>query len=307
MNEDQQTREVEETVAPAGPSTGKALAEARQKIGLSVADAARQLRLSPRQIEALEADDFTRLPGKTFLRGFVRNYARLLQIDPEPLLTGVLEATPQMQSIVVPSSQVEFGGKRRLLPLAGGLQQPWLKNAAVALVAVLILSWAGYELAQRKPVEAEPKTVDVPLVKAGEESTLALPLPQQTDPAAPAAAPEPAPATEVTAPAPAAQAPAAVSLPAGVPAEIVKPAPEGTGPRFQFVFNGDSWVEVRDRNGKVLFSQLNPKGSQQVLRLGQPPFALVVGNAAQVRLTYNDKPIDLTPHTKIDVARLTIE
>ena len=96
-------------------------------------------------------------------------------------------------------------------------------------------------------------------------------------------------------------------MPAGVPAETVKPTVEATGPRFQFVFNGDSWVEVRDKNGKILFSQLNPKGSQQVLRLGQPPFSLVVGNAAHVKLTYNDKPIDLSPHIKVDVARLTIE
>ncbi|MDO9063656.1 MAG: helix-turn-helix transcriptional regulator, partial [Sulfuricella sp.] len=65
---------------------GKVLAEAREKLGLSVVEVARQLRLSPRQIEALEADDHASLPGKTFLRGFLRNYAKLLQLDPDPLL-----------------------------------------------------------------------------------------------------------------------------------------------------------------------------------------------------------------------------
>jgi cytoskeleton protein RodZ len=319
VSEDQQIQEAVDEALPEVPSTGKVLAEARERIGLSVADAARQLRLSPRQIEALEADDYARLPGKTFLRGFIRNYARLLQIDPEPLLAGCFEATPQAQSIVVPSSRVEFGGKRRLLPFGDKPQRPWMQILAVAIAAIVIVSWAGYELSQRQPVEPESKTVaESPVLKGGEETTLALPLPQQqAEPATvvPAATQvaEPAPAPAPVAPAPvtpaASSSPAssAASMPAGVPAETVKPALEGTGPRFQFVFNGDSWVEVRDKNGKVLFSQLNTKGSQQMLRLGQPPFSLVVGNAAQVRLSYNDKPIDLTPHTKIDVARLTIE
>jgi len=40
---------------------------------------------------------------------------------------------------------------------------------------------------------------------------------------------------------------------------------------------------------------------------GTPPFSLVIGNASHVRLTYNGKPVDLAPHIKVDVARLTIE
>lgn len=72
------------------------------------------------------------------------------------------------------------------------------------------------------------------------------------------------------------------------------------------MFDGDSWVEVRDKSGKIIYSQLNLKGSQEVIR-GTPPFSLVVGNAARVKLFYNDKPVDLAPHTKVDVARLTIE
>ena len=63
---------------------------------------------------------------------------------------------------------------------------------------------------------------------------------------------------------------------------------------------------MKDKNGKVIFYQLNPKGSQQLVR-GTPPFSLVVGNAAHVKLSYNEKPVDLAPHIKVDVARLTLE
>jgi cytoskeleton protein RodZ len=73
-----------------------------------------------------------------------------------------------------------------------------------------------------------------------------------------------------------------------------------------FTFDGSSWVEVRDAAGRTLFSQMNAKGTTQVVE-GRPPFHLVVGNASHVRLQYNDQPIDLRPHTRVDVARLSLE
>jgi cytoskeleton protein RodZ len=106
-------------------------------------------------------------------------------------------------------------------------------------------------------------------------------------------------------------APAPVAVPvapavAEVPVPPVPSVADAGGQRLQFVFDGDAWVEVKDKSGKVVFYRLNPKGSQQSIR-GNPPFSLVIGNAAHVRLTYNDKPVDLAPHIKTDVARLTIE
>jgi len=56
----------------------------------------------------------------------------------------------------------------------------------------------------------------------------------------------------------------------------------------------------------MLMSQLNSPGTRAVI-VGRPPLSLVIGNAAAVRLTYNDKPVDLRPHIQIEVARLTLE
>jgi len=283
------------------PSAGKVLAEARERLGLSVAEVARQLRLSLRQIEALEADDHASLPGKTFLRGFLRNYARLLQLDPEPLLALCQPEPPQAKSIAVPTSRIEFGGKRRLMPFGDHSGKPWAKYAAIIGVAVLVLSWGMYELLQGQPSPQDA------LVKSVGETTMVLSLPQaeapvQTAPVTNQAAepvPAPAPAT-VPAAAPVAPATAEVPVPSAPPVADVG------GQSLQFVFDGDAWVEVKDKSGKVIFHQSNPKGSQQSVR-GKPPFSLVIGNAAHVRLTYNDKPVDLAPHIKVDVARLTIE
>jgi cytoskeleton protein RodZ len=71
-------------------------------------------------------------------------------------------------------------------------------------------------------------------------------------------------------------------------------------------FDGDSWVEVRDQGGNPIFSQLNRRGTEQRVT-GTPPLVVVIGNARGVRLTYNDRRIDLDPHTRNAVARVTLE
>jgi cytoskeleton protein RodZ len=76
--------------------------------------------------------------------------------------------------------------------------------------------------------------------------------------------------------------------------------------QVRMVFEGESWVEVRDANGTTIYSRLNAAGTERVIR-GQPPLSLVVGNASSVKLTYHDKPVDLQPHTRVDVARITLE
>ncbi|MDP2639075.1 MAG: helix-turn-helix domain-containing protein, partial [Betaproteobacteria bacterium] len=70
-------------------SPGRALAAARAELKLSVADVSQQIKYGVKQIAAIEADDYAKLPGTTFVRGMIRSYAKLLQIDPEPLLADL--------------------------------------------------------------------------------------------------------------------------------------------------------------------------------------------------------------------------
>ena len=131
---------------------------------------------------------------------------------------------------------------------------------------------------------------------------------QETRPAAPTrkaretAVNPPAAATEGgpqhTAPVP---APAAASAPLSRE-RIAHPDDR----ELRFVFEEESWVEIRDRNDNVIFYQLNASGTARRVR-GLPPLSVVVGNAHGVRMTYAGQPIDLARHTRIDVARLTLE
>ncbi|PZP49993.1 MAG: hypothetical protein DI596_15360, partial [Azospira oryzae] len=70
--------EDKEALETQGP--GRRLADERRRQGLSVVEIGRLIKLAPRQVEALEADDYERLPGNTFVRGFVRNYAKALRL-----------------------------------------------------------------------------------------------------------------------------------------------------------------------------------------------------------------------------------
>jgi cytoskeleton protein RodZ len=87
--------------------------------------------------------------------------------------------------------------------------------------------------------------------------------------------------------------------------EIARSAPAGQR-ALHFQFDQDSWVEVRDRNDKIIFSKLNKAGSEQRVT-GTPPLKLVVGNARSVRLDLDEKPVDLAPHIGVTVARLTLQ
>ena len=81
----------------------------------------------------------------------------------------------------------------------------------------------------------------------------------------------------------------------------------GSGPaQIQLAFEGESWVEVKDASGETIYARLNGAGTERVVK-GTPPFSLVVGNAHGVKIRYKDKSVDLEPHTRVDVARITLE
>ncbi|MDQ3186158.1 MAG: DUF4115 domain-containing protein, partial [Pseudomonadota bacterium] len=80
------------------------------------------------------------------------------------------------------------------------------------------------------------------------------------------------------------------------------------GDVLHLIFEGASWTEVKDGRGKLLLSRINPRGTEQMLR-GKPPFSLAIGNAAEVKLVYNNKPVELTPYTSAHggTARLSLK
>jgi cytoskeleton protein RodZ len=83
--------------------------------------------------------------------------------------------------------------------------------------------------------------------------------------------------------------------------------PEGPGvEHLRFSFEGESWIEVRDGAGKIIYSGVSGAGSTRTVQ-GKPPFALVIGNARQVSLEYKGEKVDMTPHVRVSVARFALQ
>ncbi len=279
------------------PSPGQALAAARADLKLSVADVSQQIKYGVKQIAAIEADDYAKLPGTTFVRGMIRSYAKLLQIDSAPLLSELGRRDipgPATVDLRISGQEpfIENGKKSNRI-------YAWLSVAALVAVAVVAYEWWVNPVDKGEVVTIKPRAAQVEGSVASVATAPApSPAPAPADAAAaPANAPEPAAAAEARA----AKPPVQTAMPAGVPRRGVS-----GGRRIELDFDQLSWVEIKQANGKILLSQLNPAGTRQVIE-GEPPFDVVIGNAAKVRLKYDDALVDLRPYFKVDVARLKLE
>ena len=278
---------------------GIRLRVAREARHLTVSDVAQTLKLGSRQVEALENGNWEGLPGQTFIRGFVRNYARLLQIDPAPLM-DLLDTSLEKQgdSLHVPAS------RPMAMPTGHPRRDRTVVFAGIALVVAALVAYfllPGDLSALRQQAQG---LIDSVARKEARPPAVAENVPVTTpSPAEPVFPPGATPQQVMNpqAQAPAEMAPVRLSAPV-TPAA----APTGEAAQLRFVFAAESWVEVRDRDNKVLFSQRAPAGAEQSVG-GQGPLTLVIGNAPGVRLFWRGQVVDLVPHTKGDVARLVLE
>lgn len=286
--------QVEEVVVAARPSVGERLRAGREAKGLSAADVAAALKLSPRQIEALETDNWSGLPGHAFIRGFVRNYARVAQLNSEELLADLDAPAPMPPRLDVPQNATA------VMPQTGVAQKRDYAAVLAGLVLVAVAVVAYYvvppDLWQSKPEEAPvaANAAPAPLFPPGGQAQIDADAAPNQGAAASAAAQD-------------AASPAVAPAPAGDAAANVAPATAAAAAgALKLRFAQPSWVEIRDRSGQIIFSQLNPAGSERAVD-GQPPFALVVGNAAHVSVSYKGREVELQPRSKDDVARITVE
>ncbi len=295
--------------AAAPISYGARLAMQRQSAGLGVTDVAAQLRLHPNQVRAIEQEDLARLPAPAYVRGFVRSYARMLKIDPSPLLSDLnAKLEPARESVVdggaTDYSAAHAASRERKLP-------QWMFGAALLiLIALGVLGWLANQ-PQQQPLPPTPV--------AGPAGPAAAPAMAPTEPAAPIntseataspATASPAAASEATASEAAASTAAADPVPA--PTDTAEPTvassviASGAAPTLVLRFNGASWAEVTDRGGKILLSQLNSEGAEHALD-GELPLTVVIGDANFASVQVRGAAFNLQPFTRNNIARFTIK
>jgi cytoskeleton protein RodZ len=261
-------------------SVGTALREARERLGLSLADVERRLKFAPRQIEELEADNFTRLSEIFFVRRLVRSYAKLLQLDPEPLLAALPATSAQPSSgttnVAIDVPFLNSYSKRRLRII----------RLSVGLIAVSVaIIWGLFTWINSDKLvmpQAKVETIEMPVVVPANVSAV---IPTQSSDTFDASS-NVSVATTIT------------------PVDL-----SGTldlSPSIRLVFDAAAWAKVTDRDGNVLLSQLNSSGSEQHLT-GKPPFSVLIGNINGVHLYYHGKPVELAPFYNGEIARLKLE
>ncbi|MBS1133991.1 MAG: hypothetical protein H6R02_1132 [Burkholderiaceae bacterium] len=268
-----------ETPAEHPPTSfGARLRWERERAGLTVTDVAARLRLHPNQVRALEQETLTALPEAAYVRGFVRSYARIFNVEPGALLDDLAsKIAPSSSSVVDGMTQQRDYSPVRAASREQTSRRLVVVGAVLLLIVLGILGWYATR-------ESAPRSTTGTVVPAAS--------------AVQAPPPAPPPVTE-----PATALPAAV--PAGAPesAALLEPIPPP--PLLKLRFGGASWAEVKDAEGKVLHSQHNTAGTEFVIE-GTPPFYVVIGDATKTSVEVRGEAYDLSPYSRQNVARFTI-
>jgi cytoskeleton protein RodZ len=316
------------------------LRQVRESKNWSLPDVALRLNLTVTSLGYVEAGDFDKLPGHTFARGYIRAYAKLMDLDQAVLVsqfdqyTGTdgkgsnVHALGRIEEPVRLSHNIlRIVSLLLLIALIGGGFVWWQDQATLRGKEPASLGMEHVEVesadgtTQIHPLD-EPE--DQAVAEGQKNSPAPLPLnnaePAEAAPTTPATptSPSSAPAVSATAPVPARGAAAAPAAPAHTapapttpvaptaqaPVADSAPAPAGSG-QVQIQFNADCWFQITDGNGKVLTSGLKRSG-ENVDVSGKPPLSVRLGVARAAQVSYNGQPVDITPFTSGQTARMKL-
>ncbi|WP_336221330.1 cytoskeleton protein RodZ [Citrobacter amalonaticus] len=307
-------------------TTGVRLRNAREQLGLSQQAVAERLCLKVSTVRDIEDDKAPADLASTFLRGYIRSYARLVHIPEEELLPGLEKQAPVRAATVAPMQTFSLGKRRKK-------RDGWLMTFTWLVLFVVVGLTGAWWWQNHKAQQEEISTMadqssaelnansdnsqSVPLdttASAGQDNTPAPAAPSDNaqTPAPLTAAPAPevdsqqnavvAPSqanvdTATTSAAP--TSPDGANNPAGVEAAADPNA-------LVMNFTADCWLEVSDATGKKLFSGMQRKDGSLNL-IGQAPYKLKIGAPAAVQIQYQGKPVDLSRFIRTNqVARLTL-
>ncbi|WP_194418852.1 cytoskeleton protein RodZ [Klebsiella quasipneumoniae] len=309
-------------------TTGARLRRAREQLGLSQQAVAERLCLKVSTVRDIEDDKAPADLASTFLRGYIRSYARLVHIPEDELLPMMAKQAPIRAAKVAPMQSFSLGKRRKK-------RDGWLMSFTwLVLFVVIGLSgawWWQDHKAQQEEIstmadqssaelnsgdtssQSVPLDTSAPTAPTADSAANSAPTDTASAPTTSAPAQTPADNNAVVAPsqanvdtagaAPTAPATPATPLPTDQ-ANVTNPA--ASAQDLVMNFSADCWLEVSDATGKKLFSGLQRKGGNLNLS-GQAPYKLKIGAPAAVEIQYLGKPVDLSRFIRTNqVARLTL-
>lgn len=308
----QTTEQPEASPTPKGP--GAELAAQREARAWTIEQVATQLNLAPRQIHALETDNFSALPGMACVRGFIRSYAKLLKIEAEPLLAKIAGEPPAslIESVQTRRAlSTPFSDDTRFRTMSG-YDAP-SKASFFLLLAVLLTVgvFAGYQMGWGPAILG---TAPSKVQGADSASMQAVVTPESSKVAAAEATnASHGNATETETANADTNAKVATEGPlAALPAVTAVSDNANVASKNALIFKSkdDSWVEVKRTNAtgpnSLLFSRVINAGSTEEIEITEP-VAVTIGNAAGVEVLLRGTLVDLKSVAKNNIARLNLK
>ncbi|MGM0632553.1 MAG: helix-turn-helix domain-containing protein [Pseudomonadota bacterium] len=291
MNQETETVAEEPDEKTPRISPGQKLRAARKARELSVKQVANELHLTMHYVNALESDDFDTLPGDVFVKGYIRNYAQLLQLDPDQILKHYRELGERRQA----RKEEAFD---RYTQRRKNRNRPWVITSGMAFVALALLLWyLSGSSGEAPPAVDAGNGANEPVQRSTDTSTLS---------GAVRALSGEVQAQELAAVAESASTRASASEETGLPTVASRTLSWGGPDSLQLLLASDSRVTVReadDRND----SEETMKGGEMLRVDGTAPFDVDIDQAAGARLTFNGRNIDVDGIVRDDgSARLTI-
>jgi len=285
---------------------GGLLAEARKAKNYTINEVSRYLKIPVRTIVALEASDKETLPAPTYSQGYIRAYAKFLEISEDEVLAVYNRA--------VPHDDTSDLKPRSNLPDEASSQSPLIKTITILLIVTIIAvvgfggfryyqkiagalesglderqqSFTGNSLdspgTQRLDIRQNARLTDDGELVVGESDTFEVAAGTVTG---------------------SGDRDMSTSAEAGdaiekkvetVQGETTSAADDNSDTIEIFAENG-SWVEVRDANkSRLLYNMLPVGGSRELV--GQAPFSVTMGNARTTRVVVNDIEIDVSDYIR---------
>ncbi|BBU05257.1 MULTISPECIES: cytoskeleton protein RodZ [Aeromonas] len=316
----EQPHDFQDDSQAAGP--GQLLRNAREQLGWTREQVASRIHLRLTLIAAIESDTYDKHTSHTFIRGYLRTYAKLVGIPEETILAAYdkLGLTPpdniDMQSFSRRSRQQANDSRLKVVT--------WL--VILVLIALSVAWWwqstarrsAGDEALAATEMSATSSTPAAPAITPPDAINTApvegaAIAPAATDVTAPAVVSE---ASATLAPASAAVAPTDVNADVGAVTDVAVSGANGTesneavvdpatAPQLKMSFTADCWLDVKDANGKTLFSGLKKANDELVLE-GAEPLKFIIGAPMAVKLDYKGQSFDMSRYNNGRTARFSL-
>ncbi|MEZ9742793.1 RodZ domain-containing protein [Vibrio splendidus] len=310
MNTEQETQ-TQETVAPA-IEAGTLLKNKRESLGLTQKQISDRLKLRVTLIQQIEENQFESDQVATFMRGYIRSYAKYVNLDEKVVLNALHhsgDAQHQEQEMLSFSrkTKTEKHNSRIMLltwsifaVIVGISSLWWWQNQQQD---TLSQSLANTESSEELVVEEslDPELTSLEVIEA-EQNTETSPVTENSDELTEVSSAEDSvtldPVEVIE------EAPEAAGV-ASVTAEPEIVAPEAVVNELVMQFSADCWIQVKDASGKTLSTGIKKAG--QTLNLsGTAPYKVILGAPEGVSMTFASEPVDLSGYTSGKVARITL-